>query len=206
MKYYYPINQKVEVKIYKYINPEKKESTEYWKVTTNPNQGIVLTESFDSKFNLYNTFEEKVNRNKAELLRYIDYRDGGELNFKEVKAKIEKSQVYKSSKSESYSYAVTYTNDYGRFTFEKKRRFVNFEEIEIGGKRYETAKFEDNYSIINVFDEKDKYEFSQVTFYSFEIGMVKYERLISPTGEMKILELDKILTEDEFKEMLIANN
>jgi len=60
MKYYYPINKRAEVKVYKYINPNNKENNEYWMTTTNPKLKTILTESFDSNFNLYNTFEEKV--------------------------------------------------------------------------------------------------------------------------------------------------
>jgi hypothetical protein len=197
MKYYYPINQESEIKIYKYINPEDKESTEYWKTTTNPIQKTILTESFDSKFNLYNTFEEKINEDKAELLKYIEYE--GEQMIKEIIATVKKNQVYSSSKSEPYNYAVEYTNKYGKFTFEKKRQFVNFEEIEIQGKKYETAKFKDEY-FINAIDQKEKFGFNQNTFYAEGVGMVKYERFIT-NDETKILELSKILTENEFKEI-----
>ncbi len=194
MKYYYPINQKSEIKIYKYVNPNDKELTEYWKTTTNPIQRTILTESYDSKFDLYNTFEEKVGKDKAELFKYIEYE-----NDREIKAEVTKKIVYNSSKTDSYNYAVEYTNKYGRFTFEKKRQFVNFEEVEIQGKKYKTAKFKDEY-FIHAIDEKDKYEFNQNTFYSEKIGMVKYERFI-PNGEIRILELAEILTENEFKEI-----
>lgn len=197
MKYYYPINQKSEVRIFKYINPSNNDLTEYWKTTTNPTQRTILTESYDSKFQLYNTFEEKVNLKEANLINYIEYE--GKQVVKEIKAKIRKDEVYKSAKTESYNYAVEYTNKYGRFVFEKKRQFKGFMKIEIQGRKYRTAKFKDEY-IINSIDQNDKYEFNQNAYYAEGIGMVKYERFI-PTGETRVLELEKILTEKEFEKL-----
>ncbi len=199
MRYYYPINQKPAVKVYKYVNPENSALSEYWKTASDPVKGTILTESFDSNFNLYNTFEEKINENQAELLRYVEYEKEDGQATKEIAGKINKNNVYSSNKSQSYNYEVAYTNQYGRITFGKKRAFVNFIEIEVQGKKYKTAKFKDEY-IISAIDKQDKYEFTQVTFYAEGIGMVKYERLL-PTGEIRILELERILSEDEFKEM-----
>ena len=70
LKYYYPIDN--EVKVYKYINPTNPEKTEYWKITTSSISGNLLTESYTSNFLLYNTFEEKVHSNYAELISYTD--------------------------------------------------------------------------------------------------------------------------------------
>jgi len=101
MKYYYPINKRAEVKVYKYINPNNKENNEYWMTTTNPKLKTILTESFDSNFNLYNTFEEKVLKDEAILLKYSEYE--GEYISKEIKSIVKKNQVYNSSKTKSYN-------------------------------------------------------------------------------------------------------
>lgn len=191
IEYYYPINQQKEVKIYKYVNPLDQALTEYWKTTTNPIRKTILTESYNSKFELYNSFEEKVYKDRAELFEYIDYEKD-----KEIQAEVIKSMVYNTSKSMPYSYQVKYLDKYGWITFEKKRQFVDFEEVDIQGKNYKTAKFKDEY-YINVIDQNEMYEFSQTTFYSKGIGMVKYERYL-PNGEIRVLELAKILTENEF--------
>lgn len=194
MKYYYPINKEPEVKIYKYIDSKNNKPGVYWKTITDPIQRTILTESYDSEFNLFNTFEEKIDNNKAELLKFIEYENGAEII-----ATIKMNEVYNSNKSKSYSYAVEYTNKYGKMRFEKKRQFIKFEKIKIQGKQYTTAKFKDEY-VINVFDQKDKFEFIQIAYYAKGIGMVKYERSI-PSGEIETLDLDKILTEEEFKKL-----
>lgn len=194
MKYYYPIHQESEIKVYKYVNPENSKFTEYWKTTTDPIEKTILTESFNSKFDLYNTFQEKITHNEANLIKYVEYE--GKSLIKEINAEVKDDKVFSSNKDEQYQYLVQFKNKYGRFTFEKKRQFIDFQEIQIQGKKYKTARFKDNY-LINAIDQKDTYKFSQITYYAEGIGMVKYERTL-PTGK-RILELERILSNKEFE-------
>ena len=194
MKYYYPLGNDVDIKVYKYINPDNPDLNEYWMTTTNPNDKTILTESFDSKFNLYNTFLEEINSEEANLLKYVEYE--GDVFVKEINANIIEDKVFTSNQIDPYNYKVEYTNRFGRLSFEKQRQFQEFCEIVAGGKKYQTAKFNDEY-FINAIDQQDKYDFTQTTYYSKGIGMVKYERQI-PTGEVRILELQKILSVNEF--------
>ena len=194
MNYYYPIDD--EIKVFKYINPTDSELTEYWKITTKSKNGNILTESYDSKFVLYNTFEEQVYPNNADLIRYTDTEklaNGGSIN---IESDVMKKDVYKSDKLNPYNYAVSYKNNFGKFTFEKKRQFVGFEEVQISKTLYQSAKFKDEY-FINAIDQNDKYEFYQITYYAKGIGMVKYERHI-PSENVRILELEEIMSESKF--------
>ena len=107
-----------------------------------------------------------------------------------------KSQVYNLDKLKPYNYAVEYENYYGKFTFEKKRQFLDFLDVTINGQLYQTAKFKDEY-YINAIDQAEKQEFYQLTYYAKNIGMVKYERHM-PKKDVAILELSEIMSESTF--------
>lgn len=197
--YYFPINQKPETKVYKYIDPKNVEPDLYWMTKTNPLKKTLITESYNSNFKLYNSFEEYVEKNKAQLISYIDYE--GEYNTaqKEIIGVIKEDQVFNSDKSKAYSYRVEYKNKYGRISYEKQRKFLEFEQIEIQGKKYQTAKFRDEY-FIDAIDFDDKFGFYDISYYAKGIGKVKSIRYTA-TNEVLTFELEKILTEEEFNKI-----
>lgn len=155
----------------------------------------MITKSFRADFKIYNQFEEIVYKDKANLVNYIDFDD----SQNQMVGKVKKKEVYNSTKEFKYLYAVEYTNSWGRFELQKGRQFANYETIKINDKAYNTAKFNDNY-LIKSLDQNDKYAYIQITYYAKGIGMVKYERF-APTGEIRILELEAILSIEEFNEL-----
>ena len=193
MKYYYPTLDTSTSKVYKYINSADSTLNEYWKVTYNHKDKKLTTESFRSDLTLYNKFEEEIVMNSAELSRYTDYKNG-----KEIYSTVNKTAVYSDNNKTEYSYSVAYTNKWGRFNFEKVRRFEALENITIKGITYKTAKFKDKY-FTKAIDQNVEYDYNQTTYYAKDIGMVKYERFI-PTGEVRILELDSIISVEAFDE------
>ena len=199
MKYYYPINDTNEIKIYKYVDPTESESPTYWKTTTDVKNNTILTESYNSNFKLFNSFLEKINKEETNLLKYVDYEDGTNETIIEINATVKKNKVYASDKKVEYSYAVAYENIYGKMYLEKKRQFIGFEEITVQGKKYSVAKFKDEY-LVNAIEQNDKFVFFQISYYAKGIGMIKSVRTFSDM-EQNILELEKILTEDEFKKL-----
>ena len=199
MGYYYPIDNNITTKIYKYVNPEDPNLTEYWMVSYEENTELMTTKSYRSNFEPYNLFQETVNNQRAKLIRYSDI---DEKN-KEIVSKVMKTDVYNLIKDKDYSYSVKYTDQWGQVEFEKNRIFVNFETIDVNDKEYKTAKFKDKY-FMNYIDQNDEFSYDQFTYYAKGIGMVKYERH-TPTGEIRILELKEILTEMEFNEVKKAS-
>ena len=194
--YYFPTNKQSDTKIYKYIDPKNVEPNLYWKVKSDPLKKTLITESYNSNFKLYNSFEERFEKNKTQLISYIDYE--GEYNTpqKEIIGVIKENQVFNSDKSKTYSYMVEYENKYGKIRYKKKRKFLKFEQIEIQGKKYKTAKFKDEF-IIEAIDLKDKFGFYDISYYAKGIGMIKSVRHAA-TNEVITFELEKILTEEEF--------
>ena len=197
-EFYYPFSDKIETKIYKYVDKNDSEKIEYWKVTTNPKTKEINTVSYDSDFNIYNTFDEIVTENGAELIRYADYEKNAFGKTVPINAEIVNKDVFKWNGDKEYSYSVKYRNQYGRMEFLKKRTELGFEKIIVNGKEYETIKFKGDY-FIKAIDQNDSYGFYQYSFYAKDIGMVKYERHIP--NKVIELELSELLTESDFHKL-----
>lgn len=199
--YYYQIGLKKEVKVYKYVDKNNPNNIEYWKVTTDPNTKGILTESFTPDFRLYNTFSERLNENGAELFEYSDFEQNDDEQNKRIDGTVVDKDVYKWTDNSKYKYSVKYkTQKYGNEQFTKQRTKNSYENIEIYGIEYLTLKFLDEYQIKSL-ENNQNYEFYQFTYYAKDIGMVKYQRYY-PNGTTIELELEKIISEKEFDELI----
>lgn len=198
--YYYPIGQKKEVKVYKYVDKIKPENVEYWKVTTNPKTNTILTESYTTDFRLYNIFEERLDTNGAKIIRYSDFDQNDNGQNIRIDGTVVDKDVYQWKDNGKYKYSVKYRSPkYGNEQFIKERTKNSFENIKIKGTEYQTVKFMDEYEIKSLENEQN-YEFYQFTYYSKDIGMVKYQRY-HPDGTTIELELEQILPEAEFEKL-----
>ena len=198
--FYYPFSNKTETKVYKYVDKNDSTKSEYWKVTSIPETNELKTVSYDSEFKIYNTFDEIITENGAELTAYSDYElnDKGELI--EIKARVIDKDVYKWNGDNKYTYSVKYVNKYGRFDFKKTRAKSGFENIVVAGKQYQAVKFRDDYLILAL-DHDVEQRFYQDAFYVKNIGMIKYKRKIPIQHELIELELVEILSESEFEKL-----
>ncbi|QIE58661.1 hypothetical protein G5B37_03520 [Rasiella rasia] len=198
--YYYPIGAKKQVNIYKYVDKNNPNNIEYWKVTTNPNSNKILTESYTTDFRLYNIFEEQLNENGAEVIRYADFNKSDDGKNIRIDGTIIDKNVYKWADDSKFKYSVKYsTPEYGNEKFIKERIKNRIENINVHGTDYSTLVFMDEYEIKSL-DNDQTYEFYQLTYYAKGMGMVKYQRY-HPDGTTIILELEKILTEKEFEKL-----
>jgi hypothetical protein len=198
--FYYPFSNKAETKIYKYIDKNDSTKIEYWKVTAIPKTNELKTVSYNSDFILYNTFDEIITENGAELIAYSDFEVSQKGERKEIKAKVIDNDVYKWNGDPEYTYSVKYVNKYGHFDFKKKRTESGFETITVNNKKYQAVKFRDEY-IILALDHNVEQRFNQDTYYVENIGMIKYKRKIPIQHELIELELAEILTEQEFEKI-----
>ncbi len=198
--FYYPFSDKTETKVYKYVDKNDATKIEYWKVTTIPQTNELKTVSYDSEYNVYNTFNEIITATGAELTAYSDFETNEKGERIEIKAKVLENEVYKWNGDKEYAYAVKYTNKYGRFDFKKKRAESGYENISVNGKEYEAAKFKDEY-LIYAIDRDVEQRFYQDAYYVKNIGMIKYKRKIPIQHEYIELELAEILTEQEFEKI-----
>jgi len=202
--YYYPFSNKTETKVYKYVDKNNSSKIEYWKVITIPKTNELKTVSYDSDFNIYNTFNEVIMENGAELRAYSDFEKNNKGELIEIKSKVVDKDVYKWNQDSLYTYSVKYSNKYGEFDFKKTREKAGFEKIKVGGKEYDAAKFKDDY-LIKALDYKTEQKFYQYAYYVKNVGMIKYKRKIPIQREFIELELTEILTEQEFENLKKAS-
>ncbi|PTX59735.1 hypothetical protein C8N46_10845 [Kordia periserrulae] len=198
--YYYPVSSEGYTKVYKYIDKNDATKIEYWKVISIPETNTLKTFSYDAECNLYNTFTEVIKKEGAELIAYSNFEVDSTGKRKEIKATVVDKDVYKWNEDNKYSYAVTYTRDYGHVHFKKTRTASGFETITIKGEEYEAAKFRDNY-IFYFLDHYTRQKFYQDAYYVKSIGMIKYKRKIPIQDQLIELELHEILTNDEFEKL-----
>ena len=201
--FYYPFSNKTETKVYKYVDKNDSTKIEYWKVTSIPETNELKTVSYDSDFNVYNTFNEIITESGAELTAYSDFELNDKGEKKEIKAKVIDKDVYKWNGDNEFTYSVKYVNKYGRFDFKKKRAKSGLENITVNGKNHQAVKFRDEYLILAL-DHDVEQRFYQDAFYVKDIGMIKYKRKIPIQHELIELELVEILSESEFEKIKVS--
>ncbi|SCY10309.1 hypothetical protein SAMN05192588_1165 [Nonlabens sp. Hel1_33_55] len=206
-EYYYSIGDKEQIQIYQYVDKFDTENIEYWKVTGSPTTKTILTESFNSDFELYNIFEEHLDDKGAAVFRYADFQIKKNESSIRINGTVIDSMVFKWLDSEKYQYSINYLDPaFGEMNFLKKRTLDEFVDFTLFETEYETAKFKDEYEMIQL-NANEVYKFYQFTYYARNIGMVKYERFY-PDGRKVQLELKQILTNDEFEKLKlnVSNN
>lgn len=200
-EYYFPFGKSKEIKVYKYVDKKNPNKVEYWKVTTHPETNHLLTESYTSDFQLYNIFEEVINSEGAELIKYTNFEENENGQNIKINATIIDKDVIKWNDDDKYKYSVKYEHPkYGNEKFIKERKKNITESLSLNGTEYSTIKFLDEYEIKSI-DHNESFRFFQFTYYAKNLGMIKYLRIF-PNGSEVELELSDILTEIEFNKLL----
>lgn len=198
--YYFPISSSKDVKVYKYVDITNPNNIEYWKVTTNPKTNTILTESYTAVFRLHNIFEEQLNTDGAEIIRWASFIENENEKDIRIDGTVVDKAVYQWKDNGKYKYSVKYSRPkYGSELLIKERSRNSFEKIEIKGIEYQTVKFMDEYEYKSLENEQN-YKFYQFTYYSKNIGMVKYQTYY-PDGTNENMELEQILSEAEFENL-----
>ncbi len=200
-EYYFQIGAEKEVKVYKYIDKNDSDKTEYWRVTADPEAQTLRTESYNSDFRLYNIFEEVFKPHGAELSRYVDFFKNNRGENVEAKGAISDNDVYKWQDETTYQYSVEYKHPmYGYEKFTKSRTKQKVQSITVNGTDYPALKFLDEYEIRSL-ETNQFINFYQYAYYAKGVGMVKYERHL-PNGTTVELELAGILTDKAFEKLM----
>ena len=196
--YYFPMSELTESKIYKYECKLDNSKTEYWKLTSNEANNILVTEAFNFEFEQYEFFKEKLTNKGSELMEFISYRKNDKGENDTIINKPKELDVFKWKTNESYQYSSeTIENYYGKVTFRKEREFIGKEKMTILGKEYKVLKFKGNYKT-KVEKTNELYEKNQFSYYAKGIGLVKMDKKYSD-GTTIILELTEIISNAEWK-------
>ncbi|MFK5982344.1 MAG: hypothetical protein QM499_05460 [Flavobacteriaceae bacterium] len=205
-EYYFPMAELVEGKIYTYECKAEPSNTEFWKLTSNLTDNTLITEAFNSDYKQYEFFKEQLNNNGAILLEFISYRSNeNEQNVSAVINKPIDLDVFKWKTDNPYKYSSeTIDENYGKVIFEKKREFLEEVKLTVLEKEHKALKFKESYKTV-VSKTKQKYEYSQFSYYAKGIGLVKMEKEY-PDGAIQVLELTKILSIPEWEKEKLASN
>lgn len=197
-KYYFPMSEMTNGKVYKYECKSDSSRTEYWKLTSNLNENTLVTEAFNSEYEQYEFFKEGLTKEGSKLLEFVSYRteeNGQKQN--DVTNKPIELDVFKWKTGTPYLYSSESIEEYyGKVTFEKKREYIGNVKINVFGKEYKALKFKENYKT-EVPKANQKYEYIQFSYYAKGLGLVKMEKEYSD-GIKRILELTEIIPVSEW--------
>ena len=152
----------------------------------------LITEAFNSSFVQFEYFKEKFDAKGSQLIEYTMINEGKRVTSLPIT-----KDVFIWTPKKEFTYSVKYSNNDHQITFQKSRKLIGKEIIEVMGQKLETLKFKGNYHY-----ESDKYketmDYWQYSFYSKKYGFVKYERHVE-NGQIITLELTNLLSEKDWK-------
>ncbi|UKN00190.1 hypothetical protein K6119_10645 [Paracrocinitomix mangrovi] len=193
-EYYYSLEDFTVPKFYKYENKTNPSYTQYWKMSSKPDDQILITEAFNADFVQFEYFSEQYDSEGSKLVEYYPISEGQKTGTTPIH-----KDVFLWQPKDEYQYQVEYTDKNGKTTFSKKRKLISFEDIEYMGIKTQAAKFRGDYSF-----QYHKYgqtvEYWQYSYYTKEHGFVKYNRTL-PDGSKSTLELTEILSESDWQQL-----
>jgi len=197
-KYYFPMSELTNGKVYKYECKSEPNKTQYWKLTFDLENQIMTTEAYENDFRQYELFKEKVTNKGTEVIEFTSYLKNQKYLLLPVYNIPKDVDVFKWSTKEPYIYSAETDYD-GKYKtiFSKEREYVGKSKINILGKEYEAIKLKGNYKTV-VVNSIEKFEYTQYSYYIKGIGLAKMEKEYS-NGKKETLELTEIMTIDEWK-------
>jgi len=192
-KYYFPISELTNGKVYKYECKNEPNRTQYWKLTYNPENKVLTTKAYESDFRQYELFKEKFTEEGTEVIEFISYIKNGKGRSIPLSNIPKDIDVFRWEKKDPYKYsAETLYAQNQKTIFSKEREFIGKSKIIILGKEYEAIKLKGSYKTI-VVNSTDKFEYTQFSYYIKGIGLAKMEKEYSD-GKKETLELTEIMT------------
>lgn len=211
--YYFPVENLENAKAYRYIAEGDFPDTTYWlmKALTFNGKNFLITETYDSKFQLKQSVKEMVNKNGVFLMDYTSYEiDGlGEVNNVIAGVDDDESFKWKMEKGDKIAMSLNYNSslypNYDITTY-RERTFVNeSESVIFDGQALRTVMFEDKETAIftDNRDEQETYASTYFNQYAEGIGLVKYvvNKNSKDNSEFKTYKLNKIMSYDEWQKI-----
>lgn len=199
--YYFPVEELTDSKIYTFTCKADSKRTEYWKLTYNPKDSTLVTEAFHANFEQFEFFEERLTSKGFQLEKFVTHiaQDKTGRPAKVIRKPIEKD-VYLWETKKPYTYSASFIDeDYGEILFAKKRTFVGKEKLTVNSEEYDVLKFTADCKT-ELISTKEKFEYSQITYYAKNIGMVRSEKQFDD-GKNVVIELSDILSLDEWNQL-----
>lgn len=198
--YYFPISELSNGKVYKYECKQDSTKTQYWKLTSDLKNNMLTTEAYEGNFRKYELFKEKVTASGTEVTEFISYLKNSKGILIPIHKELVDVDVFKWETAEPYQYSANAQYDkYTKTFFSKKRTYIGKTKIKVLGKEYDAVKLKGTYKTV-VLNSKEKFEYTQFSYYIKGIGLAKMEKMYAD-GTEEILELTAILSIDEWKNL-----
>lgn len=193
--YYYPYDDCIPYKVYKYECFSDTTKTQYWKMSYSSKFNSFVTESFNYKFERIEYFEESIEKTGTLLIQFSAVKEGQEQeSFPPIS-----NDVYKWVDKSPSKYDVKFYSGSELLRLEKKRVYLGQATKEIQSGKYNCVKFKEYYTM-TIEGTNDQFSYNQTAYYADGLGMIKYERTL-PYGAVVELELTRVLNEREWEKL-----
>lgn len=214
-KYYFPIEELKEAKVYHYKNEIDSEPDLFWKlsVKADDEKTFFITESYsystDNKLIQIEEIKEEITEQGSFVVEYIQYEHDDYGNVFKLNSVLEDNCVFlwrMNSKDK-----ITWTFHHESKVFNeltrnatKTRQLKNIDkEVNIFGNKHKAIVFNDEIDLEYTYNETNQVESSypslQVSCYAKGVGMVSYNRKFKDGSEVTYM-LEKIMPFDEWSE------
>lgn len=186
-EYYFPFEQFIKPKVYKYVDANDKSNIVYWRLSTEErkNKTYFVTRGYDSNRNQIEFFEEQITSKGLIVTNFTDIYDT--QNKKD--GRITQNKVYMWKQKKPYLFKIYV--DSANYIFEKKRTHTDKKITKLFDKKsYDCIIMDDLYTTREIKNEERSYDYKQETYYAKGIGIIGYKRFI-PNGKI----YDYILSE-----------
>jgi len=188
-EYYFPFEQFIEPKVYRYVDQNDKANTVYWRLSTEKrkNGTYFVTRGYDNNRVQIEYFEEKITSDGLIVTNFTDIYD----TKNQKKGRIDKNLVYLWKGIKPYIFKIYV--DSGKYILEKKRTPTDKKITKsFNGKDYDCIIMDDLYKSRNIENEEQYYDFNQETYYAKGIGIIGYKRFL-PDGTIYDYKLSQII-------------
>lgn len=199
--YYFDLDDFITPKYYVLTCSEDSTKTQYWKITSNAEDQVLITQSFDYQFQCFEVFVERYDNEGSKLVSYDIILPDVEFPTLPLR-----KDVFNWSSKKEYKYAVKCSDNYATYLFTKRRIVHGTEVINAMGKQCTALKIRGNYMYQDLGNEprREDYGFWQYSYYVNGMGFVEYQRYF-PDGSEVNLKLTKILSEAEWNQLKAEN-
>ena len=192
--YYFDLEDYSEAKVYVFQDDKGQAETYYWKVYSDLEDNLLITEAYSQDFEIVEYFVERYNEDGSELVDYKTF-----MNGEAVDAEVIHKDVFQWIPNGEFRYGMNFFDESGKTKFVKTRSYLGKEMTEYKGQKVEAVKFRGDYRF-----ENDQYEepleYWQYTYYTKDKAIIKYERFFDD-GTTYIQEVSRILTAAEWAEL-----
>lgn len=187
--YYFPIQDFIEPKIYKYEDYFDSNNIVYWMLSTETrnSETYLITRAFDKNHKQFEFFKEQITTNGTVVTSFTDIYD----TDSETIGVVESNNVFYWDNNSLCFFRIRVSDE--NYIFEKKRISADYKlNKSFKNQDYKCLVMNDTYIIRDLKTEEETYKYDQKTYYAKDIGVIGYKRFFLD-GTMQDFRLTQII-------------